>query len=233
MYYVYLLKSSKNGETYVGSTNDLKRRVEEHNSGHSASTRRYMPWTLLYYEAYIDEHMARIRESRLKHNGNAIRELKKRVGLDSHKSGAGFTLIEILIVIAIFTVLIALGLFMSMETFKGSMYRSEEATIVSLLQKARSRAMANVFQTAWSVCYSAPNYIIAHGSGCPAGAYDTVAANAGVATVSDFANVAKFPTVVFQQLSGDTTSASDVSITVVQDSISRPITINHEGAIIW
>ena len=81
MYYVYLLKSKILNETYVGSTNDLQRRFDEHNTGKEISTKRYMPWILLYYEAYITDNLARMREKRLKHNGNAIRELKKRIGI--------------------------------------------------------------------------------------------------------------------------------------------------------
>ena len=81
MYYVYVLKSKLMQEIYVGSTNDLKRRIKEHNNGVEISTKRYMPWVLRYYEAYFSEKLAGLREKRLKHNGNAIRELKKRIGL--------------------------------------------------------------------------------------------------------------------------------------------------------
>lgn len=68
-------------EIYIGSTNDLRRRLQEHNDGKEISTKRYAPWTIFYYEAYLTEKLARLREKRLKHNGNAIRELKKRIGL--------------------------------------------------------------------------------------------------------------------------------------------------------
>ena len=81
MNYLYLLQSKLNNEIYVGSTKDLKRRMEEHNNGKVFSTKRYMPWKLIYYEAYMSERLARLREKRLKHNGNAIRELKKRIEL--------------------------------------------------------------------------------------------------------------------------------------------------------
>lgn len=81
MYYVYILKSVKNNQIYMGSTNNLRRRVTEHNDGVVSSTKRYMPWKLFYYEAYPTEKLARTREKRLKYNGNAIRELKKRIGL--------------------------------------------------------------------------------------------------------------------------------------------------------
>lgn len=81
MFYVYLLVSVEYDEIYIGSTNDLRRRFKEHNDGREISTKRYMPWELYYYEAYKDEKSARLREKRLKHHGNAIRELKKRVNL--------------------------------------------------------------------------------------------------------------------------------------------------------
>ena len=70
-----------NGELYIGSTNNLKRRLEQHNQGVNMSTKRYIPWKLIYFEAYIREDSARLREKRLKYHGNAIRELKKRLNL--------------------------------------------------------------------------------------------------------------------------------------------------------
>lgn len=79
MYYVYFLQGKLNDQSYVGSTNDLKVRFKQHNDGKITSTKRYKPWKLLYYEAYESESLARIREKRLKYNGNAIRELKKRI----------------------------------------------------------------------------------------------------------------------------------------------------------
>ncbi len=81
MYYVYILKSEKNSTVYTGSTKDLRARLILHNSGKVVSTKRYMPWRLIYYEAYIDEQLAHTREHRLKYNGNAMRELKRRNNL--------------------------------------------------------------------------------------------------------------------------------------------------------
>lgn len=111
MYYVYVLESVRNpDELYVGSTIDLKSRFKEHNLGKVLSTKRYSPWKLIYYEAYLTEKMARSREQKLKHYGNGMRELKKRIGKDKHKSGAGFTLIELLVVIAIIALLSSVAL---------------------------------------------------------------------------------------------------------------------------
>lgn len=84
MYYMYLLVSKFfPKEIYIGSAKNLITRFGKHNNGEVISTKRYRPWKLLYYEAYNSEKLARLREKRLKHNGNAIRELKKRVGLPS------------------------------------------------------------------------------------------------------------------------------------------------------
>ncbi len=114
MYYVYLLKSTKFDKTYIGSTKDLKRRLKEHNAGLSFSTKSFLPWRLIYYEAFVEEKAARHREKNLKYNGNAVRELKKRIFLS--KSGAGYTLIEILVGLTIVGLLFGFG-FVSFRDF--------------------------------------------------------------------------------------------------------------------
>ncbi len=79
MYYVYVLKSGKDGKLYIGLTNDLKRRFYEHNSGLNISTSYRKPLKLVYYEAYVSAKDARMREARLKGFKNAYTELRKRI----------------------------------------------------------------------------------------------------------------------------------------------------------
>ena len=79
MFYVYVLKSQKDEELYIGSTKDLKRRIREHQTGQSFSTKFRRPFELIYYEAYKIEKDAREREQALKLRGNARRFLKKRI----------------------------------------------------------------------------------------------------------------------------------------------------------
>jgi len=80
MYYVYLIRSQKvNGWKYIGSTNNLERRIKEHNNGKVLSTKNYGPFSLIYYEAYLSENDAREREKQLKHFGNAYKFLMKRI----------------------------------------------------------------------------------------------------------------------------------------------------------
>ena len=79
MYYVYVLKSKKDGNCYIGSTNDLRYRIKEHNTGKSFSTRLRKPFELIYYEAYKSESDARHREHNLKLRSRAYAQLKKRI----------------------------------------------------------------------------------------------------------------------------------------------------------
>lgn len=58
MWYVYFLQLS-NDDIYVGSTNDLKRRVSSHQDGHVHSTKTYLPAILKSYVAVETEQHAR------------------------------------------------------------------------------------------------------------------------------------------------------------------------------
>ena len=64
MYYVYILQNPE-GSLYIGNTNDLRRRLVEHNSGKSIYTRGKQ-WKLIYYESYLDEPDTRLREKKNK-----------------------------------------------------------------------------------------------------------------------------------------------------------------------
>jgi len=78
-YCIYVLQSKKDRSTYIGYTNDLKRRVEEHNKGLCPSTKNRLPFRVVAYEAYSSEVDARTRERRLKQFKNAYKELMKRI----------------------------------------------------------------------------------------------------------------------------------------------------------
>ena len=66
MVYVYVLKSQKDGRLYVGMTQDLEKRLKEHNLGRTKSTKGYRPWTVIHEEVYQDREAARKREKYLK-----------------------------------------------------------------------------------------------------------------------------------------------------------------------
>jgi len=53
MYYIYLIKSERNGKVYVGQTSKLpSARLTEHNRGSNDWTKQNRPFSLLYYESY-------------------------------------------------------------------------------------------------------------------------------------------------------------------------------------
>lgn len=66
MYTVYAIKSSAKIYIYVGLTNNLDRRVSEHNKGKERTTRSFAPFTILYTENVATRPEARIREKYLK-----------------------------------------------------------------------------------------------------------------------------------------------------------------------
>ena len=79
MFYVYVLLSQVDSQWYIGSTNDLKRRLIEHNKSKSYSTKLRAPFKLVYYEAYLEETDARHREKNLKLRSRAFEQLKRRI----------------------------------------------------------------------------------------------------------------------------------------------------------
>jgi len=79
MKYVYVLKSRRDNNIYFGSTNDLRRRFIEHNTGKVRSTKSRRPFELRYYEAYFNEEDALTREYSLKKDGRALAQLKLRI----------------------------------------------------------------------------------------------------------------------------------------------------------
>ncbi|MFH1956153.1 MAG: GIY-YIG nuclease family protein [Patescibacteria group bacterium] len=74
-YIVYILKSSKSGIYYIGQTKNLKKRMAEHNSGKSKSTKRGIPWNLMHEEIFNTRSEAMKRELSLKN-------IKKRIILE-------------------------------------------------------------------------------------------------------------------------------------------------------
>lgn len=66
MYYVYIIKSKRDNSLYTGFTNDLDRRISEHNKGCQISTKNKIPFDLIYYEWCLNKDDAIRREKYLK-----------------------------------------------------------------------------------------------------------------------------------------------------------------------
>ena len=79
MYFTYILASLKNATLYVGSTNDLKRRLQEHNDGAGGVyTSKLRPFVLVHYEAYVSEKDAK-KQERFYKTGYGKEVLKEKI----------------------------------------------------------------------------------------------------------------------------------------------------------
>ena len=75
-YYIYILKSLKNGSFYIGYTNNLRKRLIDHNSGNNKATKPFRPYRLIFYEAFLSRIDAKNREEYLK-SGYGRRTINK------------------------------------------------------------------------------------------------------------------------------------------------------------
>lgn len=80
MHFVYLIYNTSTKESYIGETNDLNRRINEHQQGSNISTKyKCSDWKCVYAEIYKSKKDALIRERKLKAHGSGLVELKKRI----------------------------------------------------------------------------------------------------------------------------------------------------------
>ena len=148
-------------------------------------------------------------------------------------SSKGFSLLEILVTMAIFAALAGLGLFMSMDVYRGASFRSERDVFVSLLQRARSRALANINQLPHGLCYDdvSLSYVLFRGATYVAGAStnEMVPTNSKV-SFSGFPLCSSGAGIVFTQLTATTT---ETNIAVTENARTETVSTNSEGTIVW
>jgi putative endonuclease len=65
--FVYALRNSINNEIYVGISQNISKRLKEHNTGKNRYTKAFMPWQVFYTEPHQDYASARTREKYFKH----------------------------------------------------------------------------------------------------------------------------------------------------------------------
>ena len=77
MYFVYILKSLTVLRYYIGSSENVARRLSDHNSGKVKSTKAYQPWEVVYLEKFNIKSDALKREKQIKSykSGNAFKKL--------------------------------------------------------------------------------------------------------------------------------------------------------------
>lgn len=149
----------------------------------------------------------------------------------------GFTLIEILVVIGIFAMLGTISLIVSLDSYRGYMFRNERDLIITSLQKARSQSVNNVCYGACvngrphGVAFSPGKTIIFQGTSF---ALRDVSADEVMNRSYNAVSITpgSLGEVVFAQLSGDVATPGYVTIT---DSLAHTstTTISSNGQITW
>lgn len=76
MWHVYVLRSKKNGNLYVGISENVFDRVRQHNAGMTISTKPHRPYELVHHEAVGTRQEARTRELQLK-SGTGREQIKR------------------------------------------------------------------------------------------------------------------------------------------------------------
>ena len=77
-FYVYILQSQKDKSLYVGYTNNLRRRLREHNKDLFGYTKSRTPWRLIWYCVFSERGTAEEFEKYLK-SGSGRVFIKKRI----------------------------------------------------------------------------------------------------------------------------------------------------------
>jgi prepilin-type N-terminal cleavage/methylation domain-containing protein len=150
---------------------------------------------------------------------------------------AGYSLMEIIVVLGILGVIAAFSLFASVDMFRSYLFRGERDIFISNFQKVRSRAMNNI--CLGGVCtdgkphgvhIEADSYTLFQGA-----AYNPSDSINEQFEINDNAMItgSTIPLdIVFSQLSGDATPEG--SVTIADDAgHSSTVTINAEGRIFW
>ncbi|OGG47385.1 hypothetical protein A2671_01025 [Candidatus Kaiserbacteria bacterium RIFCSPHIGHO2_01_FULL_49_13] len=150
--------------------------------------------------------------------------------LHNISNAKGFTVIELLIVLAIATLISSIGLIYGYDTFTRSSVRSQEDTLGRLLQTARARAISNVNQSPHGVHIDPDKYVLFSGL-----TYDPLdpenepfPRNSSVIISTDPSGMNNF---VFAQLSGDASPTGTIVLNASGQNYN--IVINSEGGIDW
>lgn len=143
------------------------------------------------------------------------------------ENGAGFTMIELLITLAIIVVIFGFGVFMSFDFYRGLAITGERDTVVALLKRARTRAVNNVNEMSHGLYIATTTFVLFNG---PSYASRTVALDESFPRHSGI-SVSGSSTVVFQNLSGDSSVSGTISFGNSRTTTS--IDINREGRVNW
>lgn len=148
---------------------------------------------------------------------------------DSARGGrAGFTLIEIVIAVAILVALAGLGLIVGIDLYKSNVLGTELDNAVNVLQKARAEAQANIGGSPHGISLQSNRYVIFRGSSYAARdpLYDEEILISPIITATGSSEI------VFSQLSGNANASGTITLTD-ERGVSFVVSVDSEGRIDW
>jgi prepilin-type N-terminal cleavage/methylation domain-containing protein len=148
----------------------------------------------------------------------------------------GFTILEVLVVMGLVVVVVAFGLNINFDYYTGTLFRSERDTVVSVLERARSRATNSVGDSSHGVCYVSPNLILFKGTVCQ---MDDISNE--VIVLDErlvITGISATSSVIFEKLSGNLTpqispESNEFIISLTLSSRTGKISVNNIGRINW
>ena len=146
---------------------------------------------------------------------------------DLHKNKRGFSLIEIMVVLGIFSIIATFSLFASMDFWRSSSFRGERNLIVGILQKARSESMSNINELPHGVHIDPNQYVLFEGN-----TYNPLDPKNEKHEANPSISHSGMTEVIYDRLSGKAITVGG-SLVLSQGSNQSVISINNEGQINW
>lgn len=144
----------------------------------------------------------------------------------------GFTLMEVLLVLALLSIIASATLFFSSSYYQSKSFMSERDTLISAFTAARTHAMSNKYGVVHGVAINPPGfvgYVVFAGNDFTSSDLSTQTKFASSYAVSF--DVSTPEEIIFSQLSGDSSFVGDIKLfDVSRANASTSILINSEGA---
>ncbi len=158
----------------------------------------------------------------------------RKTSTNKLRTHQGFTLIEVIVVLAIITMIIGATLIFDINSFRGEAFRGERNNLVVALQTARADALNNVNQSKHGVKINPSGfsgYVIFEGNSFGS---STPSLREEIATSYPVTISSSSPDeIIFTQLSGDANFDGEVVLIDEERNATTSIVINHEGKIGW
>lgn len=163
-----------------------------------------------------------------------MKSQKLYLGNSAQTSGAGFTLIEVLIVIALTSIVLSMGMIIGQSSIGRSYALNERDTLVSFLTTARAQSLANINESAHGVHITATSTTLFEGQSYTLRnkALDKISPRTpNISVIAPSLYTVPY-SIIFSQLGGDVTTGSGTT-TITDGASSSTIIISSGGRINW